>query len=816
MDRNPKPNLDDVVNALERAGCKPRKHGHGYQSRCPAHEDDNPSLSIREGDRAPVVLKCFAGCTFEQIMGALGFELKGTGRPRLKGLPGGKAKKREEPPWPPARLPTIGNDDVEAIYFYPDAVGKPYAAVIRRGKPKRFSQRTHHDGDLWAYKAPETRILYRLPELIQARGRVAIVEGEKDVESIRAAWSNQAATTWSGGTESWKLTDWSPLEGRPVSLLADADSVGRKAMTGLADYLHGLGCDVKIALPAGNSGDDVTKWLEREGPDGAGRLIGEYLQAYTPPPTPIKIDDAHVDAQGLATNEYYRILGLAGDHVAVRIAVGRVLIESRKALTLQSTLISLAPTAYWLQVMANDAGTLTAGMARLLGDHLIREADRLGPVDLSVIAGRGALKTDAGEIGWHLGDRVLIEGVEHPLESGEGLWLAEPRVELTASAPDKALVAMRDAVMAYRWATNADARRFLGWIPAAVAGGAMDFRPHVILAGPAGTGKTWLLEEVVRGLLGPLVLLIGDPTEAAVARMTDKSSLPIIIDEAEPSGKWVAGLLKLLRIGSYGSAARLRADATATGVTIQTPRFCALLSAIRVPQLSNADNSRISLLRLGPAVPNWPTVMDGMRAAMENAQAIRSRMIRDTPRLVESARQITAELQRGTRVALSRPDGKIDTRVAQTAGVLTAGWQWWLGEDSTDDTVVYPYASREDISEARDALLELLSLRIRNWKGEEITVAEALVDGTDADKERLVNMIGIQYDFLDGDLMICPYHKGLAAAVKRTPLDGVDLRRLLCQIAGTEYTKNPRKFGKFRYRAVVISKKVLLSEGIEL
>ena len=93
MRQDPKPDLRDVLEALERADCKPRKHGKGYQALCPAHEDKSPSLSISEGSRAPVLIKCFAGCTFEQVMTALGFDRRpaaktqvplNRGRPRAK------------------------------------------------------------------------------------------------------------------------------------------------------------------------------------------------------------------------------------------------------------------------------------------------------------------------------------------------------------------------------------------------------------------------------------------------------------------------------------------------------------------------------------------------------------------------------------------------------------------------------------------------------------------------------------------------------------------------------------------------------------
>lgn len=51
-----------------------RKSGNGWLARCPAHDDRNPSLSVREGDRG-VLLRCWTGCGVEEIVHYLGIEL---------------------------------------------------------------------------------------------------------------------------------------------------------------------------------------------------------------------------------------------------------------------------------------------------------------------------------------------------------------------------------------------------------------------------------------------------------------------------------------------------------------------------------------------------------------------------------------------------------------------------------------------------------------------------------------------------------------------------------------------------------------------
>ena len=69
----------EVVEALQRMGCRPRPYRGGWISLCPVHELDgrrhNPSLSVREYDGRPY-LHCFAGCQLDDIRAALGIESK--------------------------------------------------------------------------------------------------------------------------------------------------------------------------------------------------------------------------------------------------------------------------------------------------------------------------------------------------------------------------------------------------------------------------------------------------------------------------------------------------------------------------------------------------------------------------------------------------------------------------------------------------------------------------------------------------------------------------------------------------------------------
>lgn len=53
-----------------------RARGPGkWSARCPAHADNSPSLTITEGDKG-VLLKCWAGCSLDEITGRLGLRIQ--------------------------------------------------------------------------------------------------------------------------------------------------------------------------------------------------------------------------------------------------------------------------------------------------------------------------------------------------------------------------------------------------------------------------------------------------------------------------------------------------------------------------------------------------------------------------------------------------------------------------------------------------------------------------------------------------------------------------------------------------------------------
>jgi replicative DNA helicase len=230
--------FDDVKRSLSKVK---RGTGGWFVARCPAHNDNNPSLAfIKSGNT--VGFHCFSGCGYESIVRALGM---------WKDTP----KKKE-------RI----NSKIAATYDYRNEAGVLKYQVVRF-EPKHFSQRRPDGEGKWIWDLDKVpRLLYKLPELLNpSQEPVFIVEGEKDVDNLTKI--NAIATTNSGGATKWEKSFNKYFEGRDVIIIADKDDIGydhaeivSKEIYRSAKTVKIVQLDVKdvsVYLEEGNTLDDL-------------------------------------------------------------------------------------------------------------------------------------------------------------------------------------------------------------------------------------------------------------------------------------------------------------------------------------------------------------------------------------------------------------------------------------------------------------------------------------------------------------------------------------------------------------------------------
>ncbi len=227
--------IEDVLSRLDEV--QPRGRGQ-YQAKCPAHDDHTPSLSIKEAEDGRLLIHCFAGCTFPDILTALGLSVNGNGQDREMPI----AKKR--PKTAKAKRAT-GSIVATYDYQYPD--GKLLFQKVRF-EPKSFGIRRPDSRRDWIWGLGDVQpVLYRLPQLLDAKTAwqpVYICEGEKDCDRL-AKLGLIATCNFDGAAAAGQRSKWRPeyneyLAGRVVYILADNDDAGRAHAESIAMNLHGI------------------------------------------------------------------------------------------------------------------------------------------------------------------------------------------------------------------------------------------------------------------------------------------------------------------------------------------------------------------------------------------------------------------------------------------------------------------------------------------------------------------------------------------------------------------------------------------------
>ena len=666
-------------------------------------------------------------------------------------------------------------------YQYTTADGTPVGTVVSTPKGPQYYRATPEG---WSGVAPVSpHPLYLLADLDRP-GVVVVTSTERNADAVRRHWPDVAVTTWVGNRIG--DSDWEPLRGREVSLIATADQPGHDDMAALADRLDGLGCRVKVMLPAFDADlNGIADWLATDSAAATERVrVGLRPHRVTdaePDPVPDvfeQIREIGVEAEDslaedhsseLAANRYYRILGVGDSdgHVHVQyVQSGAFDSFRRSSMCEKKTLIALAPEMFWLR---QTEGIFGPQQATQLGDSLIRAADRLGPFDMHTLLGRGAARMEDGVVLWHLGDRLLRPDgtTTETLEYGDNHFLSQPPISLTDPASDTVMREFAEAVMEYRWRAEDDGRRFLGWLVAALVGGALEHRPHIALIAAASSGKTWLLEQVVEPIFGPVAFFYSDVSAAGLSRQTGMSSMPVVVDEAEPEA--LNAILPTLRTASGGVGNRVRASVSGAGFDVQRNRFACLIVATAMPQVGAADSTRLSMVSFGPPHAEFGPIDTRIRAALRGSgPAIRSRIIRETAQIVAHADTVAARL---------RVTGA-DSRDANASAALTAGWCVWGVSEVVVPALAAASAARNDAAVALETVLQLTTMvpgvgERSLWR---------LLSGSKDSARLAADTFGVKQYERSGGLVLACGHSQLRRRLRGTRWQHHDLKSLLLQM----------------------------------
>jgi hypothetical protein len=181
-----------------------------------------------------------------------------------------------------------------ARYEYTDERGK-VLYTVRRHEPKGFTVRST-TGAALNQLGRYSPVAYRLVELLAAdpSATVFVVEGEKDVDRLRAEGLVATCNAFGGGQGKWKRGHGRYLRGRDVVILPDNDRTGMEHGRAVAYALRRTAASVRLVdLPGLPHKGDVSDWLDAGHTVAELRVLAEATRRWKPGTDPLPEPDLY-------------------------------------------------------------------------------------------------------------------------------------------------------------------------------------------------------------------------------------------------------------------------------------------------------------------------------------------------------------------------------------------------------------------------------------------------------------------------------------------------------------------------------------------
>lgn len=251
-------NLKQVVERFPEQEFVQWRKENVFQCKCPAHDDNKPSLTITEVP-GRIVLYCHAGCDYRDILEAVGLEPKD-----LLLTPSHYAEKAGD------FGPLLRNATVIYDYYKPNGE-YAYSKLRDANKRIRYGSVKYDDNGRPVSMTPSAkakrRYLYNAAAMQYSLENtpekpIYYVEGEKDADTL--ILEGLVAVT-AGSTGDWKRKFAEQFKGASVVILPDNDEAGRKLADQVAADIKGVCSRYKIVQTSQKPKGDVTDYLTADG-----------------------------------------------------------------------------------------------------------------------------------------------------------------------------------------------------------------------------------------------------------------------------------------------------------------------------------------------------------------------------------------------------------------------------------------------------------------------------------------------------------------------------------------------------------------------
>ncbi|BBK44138.1 hypothetical protein STVA_41580 [Allostella vacuolata] len=429
----------------------------------------------------------------------------------------------------------------------------------------------------------------------------------------------------------------------------------------------------------------------------------------------------------------------------------------------------------------------------------------------------------------HCGDAVRIGDDWHPAgrRIGPALYPSAPSIARPSLVPADEATARTLADHLRLWSTKQRAGRTLlyGWIAVGYLGAAPRWRPHFLVSGERGCGKS-SLATLVDAALGPQSRMVNNYTEAGIRQALTNEGRGLVLDEAEGDTDRVQKLIELLRQMSGGEGVQGLRGTIGHGAQRFSLSGAVYLSAINAPMLEPQDRSRITEVELQPPgtdVGAADRVVQATLWAGERSAALRARAVAGWQRFVDNLGMLRSMLiERGC-----------DGRQADQLGTLLAAGAMMHNDrpldsdsasvivDKVEPMIFRLRAEDEEDSDPRRCLAVLMTTQLDHWRGgNKSTVGRVLMDalkteGTEAREALKTYGLLVKLDALrwrEGErevevpgpiLVVANSHEALSRFFRDKAWRGGGWARALLRLPGAQPAP-PLRFDGHRARGVII------------
>lgn len=496
-------------------------------------------------------------------------------------------------------------------------------------------------------------------------------------------------------------------------------------------------------------------------------------------------------------------------------------------------LMTLAPRHWWMAEFPKP-GKGEPGIDWEQAMSWLFEMQHLqGVYDPRRLRGRGCW-IDESRVIIHLGDRLLVDGNHVEIGEVESRSIYEQSARIPAPDLEHPLTLAEsreilNTAQLCRWEHPAAAVMLAGWVVLAPICGALSWRSHCWIVGGAGSGKSTILADFTKPLLGDMeTSVLGASTEAGLRQFLGSDAIPVLMDEAEQAQardeERLQSIMELARASSSETGAKtLKGTASGTGQEFLI-RSMFLLSSITSSLKQGSDKSRFALLHLQN--PANDTQEDQQRFGRQ-WETLRRKLLEITP---EHGRRLIARTIARLPVLLREVELFSDIaaelfgsrRAGDQFGFLMAGAFSLVSDDEATLETATQFIGQyhwEDFLEPAKAgadhercLSRIMEFKVRTGAlGEpEVPVGELVeicldrslnrdIDQTLADK--LLQRLGVKVK--DGQILISGNHTSIGRVLERTPWSN-DWRTVLKQVPGAELTSSTYFRGGHQSRAIAI------------